>query len=152
MIGPFNLREIHAIHTRFLIQQDKELSAAAEEAGEAGEYYVQERPKFTPRTGALQRATDHRVIRTKSGRIIRLQNPKDYAAPIDKGARPHGIEATRAPLLRFFWKKKGRWVACKRVHHPGNKPYRFLHDATWVAGRSFEKSMLVRMARLSRNF
>jgi hypothetical protein len=150
--GPFNLREIHAIHTRFSILNDNELTAAAEEAGEIGEHYVHERPKFKPRTGDLQAATEHKVIRTKRGRVIRLLNPKKYAAAIDKGARPHGIVARRAPLLIFFWQKIGQWVATKRVQHPGNKPYRFLHDATWVAGRSFLSTMRARMERIASRF
>ena len=48
-----------------------------------------------------------------------------YAPAQEYGARPHTIAARQAPMLRFYWKKKGRMFVGRRVNHPGNRPQPF---------------------------
>lgn len=50
----------------------------------------------------------------------------NYGAAIELGAKPHIIRA-RKGLLRFG--TVSGLVFTKAVNHPGNKPYRFLHEA-----------------------
>lgn len=44
-----------------------------------------------------------------------------------EGAKRHGIKA-RNPngYLRFYWKKRQRWVTVKSVKHPGHRPNPYL--------------------------
>jgi len=50
-------------------------------------------------------------------------DPADFsavaAASLERGARPHVIEAKNASALYFFWEKLGMNVAFRRVNHPG---------------------------------
>ena len=57
--------------------------------------------------------------------IVGVENVP-YAYWHHQGTEPHVIEARRAPLLVFYWKKVGRVVAFPRVQHPGTKPNPFL--------------------------
>jgi hypothetical protein len=56
---------------------------------------------------------------------------------ITKGTRPHIIRARRAAALHFFWRKAGRDVFFKSVHHPGTIAYPFMDiAAARVAARN----------------
>ena len=48
---------------------------------------------------------------------------------LEEGTRPHVIEARNAPVLAFFWEKKGEWFFGPKVNHPGNKAYKIVFDA-----------------------
>lgn len=43
-----------------------------------------------------------------------------------QGARRHTIRAKRGRTLRFFWRKKGRYVYFRSVNHPGMKGKQYL--------------------------
>jgi hypothetical protein len=122
-------------------------------SAEAGVAYAIRRPRFTPRSGAnsLALATQGKVIRRRSGGVVRLKNAKPYAAAIDKGARPHIIRIRRRKALRFVG-KGGGLVFRRSVQHPGNRPYRFLSRARDQASDSFLRGMSRRMAEIARRF
>ncbi len=66
---------------------------------------------------------------------FRLQADVDYAAALEKGARPHIIRAKNAPMLKFYWQRAGRWHQDIDVFHPGNRPYKILTDAVLDTAR-----------------
>lgn len=147
-----DLRAVQQDHRRFLVRERDAVDRELEKAAEFGEAYTAKHPTFTPRSGSdgLAQATVGRVIRTRRGAIVRLTNPKPYAAAIDRGADAHPITARRKPYLHF----RGRrgWVRTKSVRHPGNRPYKFLYRAITASGRVFEKSLAIRLAVLARSF
>jgi hypothetical protein len=146
------------INLKYLERQhrsiDKRLKAAValelEKAGQHGERYVRQKPDFVRRTGKLQDETTHKVVRSSSGRVfaLKMRNPVKYAAPIDKGAKPHRIAARRRKALRFF--VGGQLVFRKSVWHPGNRARRFLYRATHSAGGVFHQAMLLQMERIAK--
>lgn len=146
-----DLNSLRLAHRRFLSAHDSAVQRSLNEAREAGIEEVQKRPPFKPQTGELQAATTGQIIRTARGSIVRLQNRKPYAAAIDKGARPHPIEARRAKALRFT-SSSGALVFRRRVNHPGNRPYHFLRTATTAAAHNFELRMAPRMRDIARKF
>lgn len=146
------LSPIRRAHAQFLAEHDRMTFDALQDAGRHGVDHVQQFPAFKPRTGALQKATQSRVIKTAGGRLVRLSNAKRYAEAIDTGARPHVIAARNAPLLVFFWKKKGIWMRTRKVNHPGNKPYKFMYRAYHSAGRVAEQHLATGMARVAKRF
>jgi hypothetical protein len=145
-----NLTKIKQAHKRVIAKTTSALAEATAEAGQEAVAYAKQYPRFTPRTGHLQRSNEWRTVRTPGGRILKIRNTAKYAASIDKGARPHDIKASRKPYLHFLGKRG--WVRTKRVKHPGNRPYRFLHGATLVAGRLLQKKLAASMARIARSF
>lgn len=87
------------------------------------------------RTGNLARHIVKRIAAGKGGPVVLVgvENVK-YAIFVHEGARPHLIRPVRAPALVFYWPKAGRVVSFPPwgkgvVHHPGNKPNRFLLKA-----------------------
>ena len=146
----FNVRLLHKAHKQFLTGFENLVAGQLAAAGEVGVKEVQRRPGFKPDTGATQRATSWRIARTRGGKLLRLRNTHKNAHILDKGSRPHVIRARRAPLLRFFWERKGVWVSTYRVKHPGTRPYRFLQHAAIVAGRKFSGRLRDGMRALGR--
>lgn len=145
-----DLSSVRVAHRRLLSQHDAILSQEMKRAAEVGVVEVRRNPGFKPRTGTLQRATKGKVVRTKRGGIVRLQNAKRYAAPIDKGSRPHVIRARRGRALRFV--SGGKLIFRRSVRHPGNRPFRFLSGALLTAYRSFEERTIARLTAAARNF
>lgn len=147
-----DLVKLQKQHERFLAKHDEAVRDEADDAARLLVKTAKERPRFKPGTGRLQRGNKAKVIR-RGGRtiIVRGSNRVKYAAPIDKGSRPHIIRPRRAKVLRFRG-KNGQWVFARQVRHPGNKPYRFLYGATVAAGRHYYSSMAVRMRRIARTF
>lgn len=148
-----NLPQIKRAHSRFLQANTGALSTELTHAREYGESYAKRYPRFIPRHhDGLREATKGTVVRRVGGGIVRLSNAKKYAAAIDQGARPHDIFPRHGNRLVFFWAKKNKWVRAKRVKHPGNKPYRFLHGATIAMGREFGVRMKARMNQVAKKF
>jgi hypothetical protein len=145
-----NLKRIREGHKRVLAKTTAAVAEAMAEAGEEAVAYAKRYPRFTPRTGHLQRSNEWRTVRTSGGRLLRIRNTAKYAAPIDKGARPHDIVARRKPHLHFLGKRG--WVRKRRVKHPGNRPYRFLHGASLVAGRLLQAKLTAKMQRIAQQF
>jgi hypothetical protein len=149
--GPINLGIVVSVHAKFKRAHTELLAKETRRAGEFGLQHVGRHPKFKPRTGQLQRATEYKVVKLRSGAKITLLNPKPYAAAIDKGASPHVIRPRRARALRFI-ARGGSVVFAQKVNHPGNKPYKFLYRATVAAGRVFEQSMQHGMDQIGKTF
>lgn len=135
---------------RAIVQHEIAVNVALEAAGEVAKAEVVRNPGFTPRTGRLQAATQARVIRTTGGKLLRLSNNKDYAVAIDKGAKPHKIVPKSGGFLRF--QGRNGTVYARSVNHPGNKPYRFLRNATGTAYTRLEALLEREMQRVAAGF
>jgi len=146
-----DLRRLRESHRRFLAQHRAAVSEELHRAAQEGVAEVQRNPGFKPRSGALQRATQGKVIRTRSGGIVRLRNPLRHAGPIDKGSPPHVILPRRAKVLRFT-NAAGAVVFTRRVNHPGNRAFHFLSRARDQAGQRFHTRMTRRMVAIARRF
>jgi hypothetical protein len=143
-------RSLRAAHSRFLATHRAAVSTELRLAAEIGVAEVQRKPGFTRRTGATQAATTSKVVRTRSGGVVRLRNTKGHARTLEGGSKPHVIRARSAKALRFIG--KGGLVFRKSVNHPGTKPYRFLSRARDQASGSFHRGMSRRMAEIARRF
>jgi hypothetical protein len=145
-----NLPEVRAGHQRFLRGHEEMVQDVSERGGDVALQHVQNYPEFKRQSGKLQDATDYRVVRLKGGKLLRIYNPKPYAASIDGGARPHLIRAKNKPYLHF----KGRrgWARVKAVKHPGNRPYKFLYRANNAAFRVMGQDLRSGMTELAKRF
>ena len=160
--GLISLRQVTAKHARFIRANRAMVDRECDDGGRHAKNHVYQHPYFKPRTGKLQAGTGYRVIKTPGGRRVRVRNRVRYAAPIDRGSRPHEIHAkvggwgsgdeAQQGLLHFYWKQKGRWVSTPMVNHPGNRPYRFPWKATYSAYRITGQSLRVGMAQLATKF
>ena len=155
--GPIDLGAVRRKHRHFVGAFDNMVDQALRGAGERGVRYAETHPRFTPRSPqGLAKSNEYKLIRTGQNRLLRLRNRKKYAAAIDKGARPHIIRPRGGHYLNarlaFFWPKVGKWVFPRQVHHPGNKPYRFLHSAHKVSYKYAGKRLRDGMKRLAQRF
>lgn len=89
------------------------------------------RTKINYSTGALAAS----IITTRAktgpeldceGRVVVLDPKAKY---VIHGTSPHPIRARRAPRLVFFWARRGRVFAGKKVKHPGTPANDFLNRA-----------------------
>jgi hypothetical protein len=120
-----NIRAMQAAHARIVIAHERALDLSATTAGKRG---VAEATSNAPKdTGKLSQANKYKVIRTSRRTLLRLSNPKKYAASQDKGARAHVIKAKGGGYLHF--KGSQGWVRKRQVNHPGNPPTYFLRNA-----------------------
>ncbi len=145
-----NENEVRRKHDTFIVDHEREVGEALDLSGHVARNHVANYPEFKPRTGALQRATNYRVIRTSGGKLLKITNTKDYAAAIDSGARPHTIVPVARYYLRFV--VGGKTIFAQRVKHPGNRPYKFLYRAHNAADRFFRQEMTRRMSALAVRF
>jgi hypothetical protein len=150
MQGPINLGKVMHEHATFRRAHASLVDKELERAGKFGVNYVHLHPTFKKRTGKLQKETRYRIVRLRSGAIVRLENPVKYAKAIDQGSKRHLIAAKRARALRFTW--KGVLMFRRYVIHPGNRPLKFLYRATSATGRVFETSMRSGMNRIAKEF
>lgn len=76
--------------------------------------------RFFSRTGRLRSSMRGS---SKHLGLFRLRANIDATAPyalfVDEGTRAHVIVPRNAPRLVFFWARVGKWVAAKKVNHPG---------------------------------
>ena len=149
--GPINLGPILSAHAKFKRANAELLTKETRRAGEFGLVHVHQHPEFKPKTGQLQRSTEYKIVKLKSGAKITLLNRAPYASAIDGGAKPHIIVPRRARALRFI-ARGGSVVFARKVRHPGNRPYKFLYRATVAAGRVFEQSMRHGMDQIGKKF
>lgn len=156
--GPIDIGAVRAKHAIFEREFEHMVDLEAKESADHIENHVYQAPLFHPRTGNLQKSTNAKVVKFSGHRRIVATNPAKYAASIDLGARPHVVTAKKARALRFaspkFWSIATRspiWFL-KSVHHPGNRPYKFLWRATYSGWRIAGEGMRLGMARLARKF
>ena len=152
MTGPIILPPLKVAGNRFCAAHNAMIDRACTYAAGMGVAHVYSYPQFKPQTGALQRATSYKILRSSSGRIVRLRNRKKYAAAIDSGARAHLILPRRAKVLAFYSAKAGRMIFTRRVNHPGNRPYKFLYRAHRAAYRLAGQELAKGMAKAARKF
>lgn len=67
---------------------------------------------------------------TKNGVSVGTGRGLAYAEPLELGSQPHGIDATAADNLEFWWENEGLWFVGPHVNHPGNRPYRYVYQGT----------------------
>lgn len=151
--GPILIAQVQAKHQRFVASFTQLVDGVANQARTVSLQSVRSHPGFTPRTGALQKATKAKVLRLSNGRLVRVSNALPYAPAIDLGAKAHVIRPKEGygfvgPLLpgqsrrastdigthrvALRWYVGGRPVFARVVHHPGNRPYSFLRNANWA--------------------
>lgn len=84
------------------------------------------------KTGNLANHIVKRIVAGPTA-LVGVENVP-YAIFVHEGARPHLIRPVKAAALVFYWPKAGKVVSFPPygkgvVHHPGNKPNRFLVKA-----------------------
>jgi hypothetical protein len=156
-----NLQQVIRGHDTFLAKHHRLVQEAAETAARHAVDHVQRYPEFKPRTGALQRATKAKVVKTRGGKLIRITNNKPYAPTIDGGSKAHiiapkrvfsgGVMVQKRGFLRFRG-RDGRWVFARRVRHPGTKPYKFGYRAAHSAHRVLGEHLRRRMTETAKQF
>lgn len=151
-MAAINVELLHEQHERFLGKLDDTIGAALERAGTDAESFVRTRPTFKQRTGDLQNATTHMLIRTRGGMLVRVRNPTKYAGWIERGTKPHVIRARRAPSLAFYWPRVGSWVYPLKVNHPGTRPYWFLRTAVTEAAATLDATLTAELTALGAAF
>ena len=151
MTGPISIGEAKRHHERLMRLNSELVNKESHYAARHIENHVYQHPYFKPRTGNLQARTQGRVVRLRGGRKIIARNAAKYAAPIDRGARPHVIRPRRRKALRFVT-KNGTVVFARKVNHPGNRPYRFLWRATYSAYRLMGDGLSLGVQRVGRQF
>jgi len=138
------------MHRQFSNDARREVGDTLEDAGEFAADHVAAHSKFkrrSPAGASLKDATEHKLIRTKRHHRLILTSKKRYAMPIELGSRPHVIRSRRAKFLRFIG-RDGSVVYARKVNHPGNRPYRFLWNATDAAFRVAGQQLNVGINRL----
>ena len=84
------------------------------------------------RTGNLSRHIAYEVsavggrLQVKVG-VVRGAQDVPYARYLEEGTRPHIIEPKTKKALAF--QMGGEYLAFRRVHHPGNRAFRFLRGS-----------------------
>lgn len=139
-----NLGAMRAHHAKFVTQFTQTVDACVRDAAQYELQNARERLTTHNRSGKLSAATAVRVFRTSGGRVVRLSNNAkskyggEYALFLDRGTRPHVIEARFARFLRFAYNPskttqgsplyrgatpEGEYVFRKRVFHPGSRAF-----------------------------
>lgn len=85
--------------------------------------YAREHHKFVTRSGAAERS----IMMHAEGSTATVYLGSDVAVYQHEGTPPHIIQPRNRLALRFV--RKGDFVFCKRVHHPGIQADPYLFDA-----------------------
>lgn len=85
--------------------------------------YAREHHKFVTRGGATEKS----IMMHAEGNTATVYLGSDVAVYQHEGTPPHIIKARNKLALRFV--RKGDFVFCKRVHHPGIQADPYLFDA-----------------------
>lgn len=139
-----NLAKMHSQHAKFLTKFTQTVDGCAKDAAQYELENARQRISTHTRSGKLAAATAVRVFRTTGARVVRLTNNAkskyggEYAIFLDKGTRPHVIEARFAKALRFAFNAststqgsamyrgkvpEGNYVFRQRVFHPGSRAF-----------------------------
>lgn len=155
MNGPIDAHALRALHQDFLNVLSRELADAQAETGRFIEHQVA-RTNWKHSTGALAKATETQVVRTRRGAKLVIRNKKPYALAQEDGSGTHAgrgfyaIEARRAKALRFV--VNGRVFVRRRVMHPGVPATRFLYRAVVSAESHDFQFLRTRMSQVSERF
>jgi len=138
-------------------------SLAVKTAEDHAKAHVKLYSKFKRRRsqGSLKDATLSRHRGTWRSRRLQIEvyvKERGYEQAIEYGSRSYTargstpIVARNARFLRFFWPKVGRVVFFRKVMHPGNKPYKFLYNATRSAYRVYGDAMSNSLDQAAKQF
>lgn len=148
-----NLPGIHAIHNH-VSNRVREVVGEAVSQFRADVLTEQERGTgLRRRHGVLYGGTKTETRWGSRGVTVTASNDVPYAPFLEFGTRPHVIRP-KSPggFLRFFWTKTGKWMALRKVNHPGNRTYNFLRRAVGVAGERVGFALLYSLGEIARRF
>jgi hypothetical protein len=145
-----NISEIRSVHERFVKRNMRALLDAADFAAEHTKQHIRTSHKFKSRTGALIAGVTTKVIKLRSGVVMRQTNKAKHAKFVEFGTRPHVIRASRKKALRFS--VGGRVRFARTVNHPGSRAFRFGYRAHNASHRVMGQFLRGEMSRLSKSF
>ena len=144
-----NLNELRAAHKRLVLETRQGIEASMKLGEEHAKFHVKHRAGFRHRTGRVARGTTGRIVRTRSGAVLTMNNLARHANFLEGGTRPHAIVAKRGRALRFV--VGGQVMFRRRVWHPGTRPFHFMRnasDAAWIrTGVGLRRNMHSNAAR-----
>lgn len=112
--------------------RDATITALAEWSEDLRSYIVENKLSGDPLkrhtgrlSGSIRPYAAHSDMRWEGGAAG--GNGVPYARPLEDGSKPHEIVPVRARMLRFM--VGGNVVFAHRVHHPGNRPYRYMESS-----------------------
>lgn len=117
------IRELEGLKDRIV----KTAQHALKEAADLAKREADATTLYEDRTGTLRRSTKATFIPARMSSAIENKTP--YARYVEEGQKAHLIVARRARFLRFFWKKKRKWMEVEYVNHPGTHPRPFFEKA-----------------------
>jgi hypothetical protein len=157
-----NLSTIRRAHRNFLHNHDRSFDFLLSESFLTQDIRknIEANPVPIKRTRHLKNSSKARVFVTKNRTLVRVENNAKYAWAQDSGSGLHGPKAAKYPirpknpggLLRFFWRRKGRWVALRGVMHPGVPATHFLEVATLTTFRVTGQRIRQAMDRAAKHF
>jgi len=147
---PINLPALRASHREILEQTERGVAEVMDESIDVVNAGIYEHPGFKPVTGKTQASTKVRVVRTSSGRTLRVTNNTKRALWMERGTHPHWIFPHKKKVLRFRG-KNGAWVSKRVVKHPGTKAHWFIRGAVSRASMLAISRIESKLARIARD-
>lgn len=147
-----NLSSVRAKHRAFLMANRHMIDRILADRGEEVHAHVREHATFRHRTGAALAGTSTRLMRTRSGTVLRITNTAKHGKFLEFGTKPHTIRARRAKALSFFWLRVSKAMMVRAVNHPGTRPYWFLRNAADHAAAQINPHLVAEMSALARKF
>jgi len=100
----------------------------------------------------ILRASHRMTMRARRTYVAgRVEVKAKYAVAVHNGTRRHVIRPSKKQALRFYWKRKGRYVITKRVMHPGTRPrpwlWRSLVEVAVPRGFRVRRTVVYRSVR-----
>lgn len=98
---------------------------------------------FTRREGQLEQSIGWQP--TGNGTAMIYANA-EYAECVERGTRPHVINAKNGRLLKFF--SRGGWVSKHSVNHPGFRPFPYFYTDLGSREQNMRDAGLLVIARV----
>ena len=153
-----NIGLIKKHHKDFLSNHDAMVASVLTESKlqDYAQRYVHDNSGLKMRSGNLEKSTKVKVIRTRNGSLIKVQNNAKYAWSQDQGSGLYGrrrsvYTITGNPYLRFRG-LGGRIIYRHKVMHPGVRPKRFLFNTTDAMARTVAAWLETGMKSVARKF
>lgn len=146
----FRVDLLHKEHESFLSAHTAMVAEVLSEGIDLVNASIYERPGFKPLTHKTQDSTKTRVVRTRSGHVLRISNSTKRALWLEEGTQPHWIFPHKKKVLRFIG-RNGTWVSKRAVSHKGTKPYWFMRNARDRANSRIGPELERGMQRVARS-
>lgn len=146
----WNIAALRRSHDQFLKANAAMVVEVLSEGIDVVNASIYEHPGFKPITHKTQDSTKTRVVRTRSGHVLRISNATKRARWLEEGTQPHWIFPNKKKVLRFIG-RDGRWVSKKAVAHKGTKPYWFMRNARDRASAYVAPGLERGMQRIARS-